>query len=292
MTDLEDRLRHDLQSEARRFEPSPDLSDRISQRIGQRTRRNHVLAVAAALVIVVAGAGGVLTLRQSADDQDIRMGGNGRQSTSTTEPERETSTSSTSTAPTTPDPTATTRPQQTDPTATSSTSTTTAPAPQTPAIGPDTPLSRHGVGPIRAGMTIRQAEEAAGITLETDPAAWENFGRSCSVFTINGVHDGRLGFAAWTPGNVPSDDPETAVIHAIGGSDSVTEEGIGRGAAIEELHAAHGQPTSTVQDTLGTGEILLYEQDGYSYGFRVWDGLVQEIRSGHVNGVGEFEPCG
>jgi hypothetical protein len=291
MRDLEDRLRDELGRKAQEFDPSPDLSERVAARIDRRSRQHRFLAVAATILVVGAVLGGALSLLPGPDSGGrVDMSDPARQTTPTTEREPEPTTS------TAPEQTTTTLPQRTSPEvsltpSTSSTTTTTAP---TPAIGPDTPLSWWGVGPIRAGMTIREAEEAAGVAITVHQGTWDFTGGRCATYWIEGDEDMSPSFVAWTPNYEPSDDPKDAVVRATAGGGMVTEEGVRVGSTIEDVHAVYGQPTSTAPDSPGSpadAQILIYEQDGYSYGFQVWSGQVQDIRSGHITGLAEFDPC-
>jgi hypothetical protein len=271
MLDLEQRLRAEIVREAQAFEPSLDLAERVGRRVRRRVRRNRILAAAAATVVVAAvGAGGLVATGDERGGGRTEIGDQPTGGATTTAP-----------APTT-------TPPETAP--------TTLPAsvgePAVPAIDADTPLSRTGIGPIRAGMTIREAEAAADLHLAIDQGAWEAFGRTCGVFTIEGMDHF---FVARTPGLVPSDDVEGAVIDVVGGtieSAARTVDGIGPGSTVAEVTAAYGQPTgSDPMWGIPGDEILLFESGGYSYGFRVEQGVVAEVRSGHVVGLGDFEPC-
>lgn len=292
MIDLEERLRDELLRTAQGFEPSVDLRERIGARIERRTHRNRQLLAAAAVVVAVAAvAGGVVTMGGDRDPGGVVTEPEPETTTTT---EREPASTTTSSSPTTsvdPDVTATTVPP---PDNSGETTTTSAP---TPEIDDDTPLSRWGVGPIRAGMTIPEAEAAAGVRLVIDPGAWESFGRTCGVFTLEGTplsEPGALVFVARTPGLVPNDDPRVAVIDAVGGA--VTDDGIAQGDPVEDVYAQYGQPTRTdagdlAPDSDPTSQVLLYDEGEYTYGFRTEGGAVQAIRSGHVRDLGEFEPC-
>jgi hypothetical protein len=287
MLDLEDRLREELLQTARGFEPSPDLRERIGDRIARRTsRRNQVLLAAAAAVVVIAAAGGVAAVSRDGNDARVRIGDHGE------DPSPSTTTSAPpATTASTPTTTTSGPPPQGEAGDTGSPSG----APASPTIGAHTPLSRSGAGPIRAGMTIAQAEEAAGVRLVVEPEAWTSFGRTCGVFTIEGqpgAGEGGLVFVARTPGLVPSDDPRTAVIDAVGGSPTV--EGIDRGATLDEVWAVYGQATGSGPDDLSDApdsEVLLFEEGGYTYGFRIGRHQVVDIRSGHVTSLADFEPC-
>jgi hypothetical protein len=289
MLDLEQRLRDDVTREARAFDPSADLPARVDRRIRQRTRRNRIVAAAAVAVVGVAiGAGSLLatggeeTGRTETVDQPVE----------TTVPETDTTVPPDET--TGPDPetggpeptTATTAEPPVDTTVPGGEEETPAP---TPAIGSGTPLSRAGIGPIVAGMTIREAEAAAGVDLAVDPAAWEAFGRTCGVFSIAGTD--HL-FVARTP--APTDDADAAVIDVVGGrlGTARTEDRIGPGNTVDEVIATYGQPTGTAEMwDRPTGQILLFESSGYRYGFAVDQGVVLEVRSGHVTDYADYEPC-
>jgi hypothetical protein len=227
-------------------------------------------------LVVVAIAGGILA--QSPDDggDDIVID----------QPSPTTATSAPEGTPTPSAPATTTSSQPDESTTTTSSG---------PAVDSDTPLSRSGVGPIRAGMTIDEATAAAGVTLQIDLDAWDAFGQNCGVFEVVGTD---LLVVGITPQRAVTDDPSEARVVAVGAlqGDARTEEGIGKGSTVDDVYETYGQPTSTEPDSLSDGpgaQVLIYEEGGYSYGFRVAQGQVQEVRSGHVHDIGleAFEPC-
>lgn len=280
MIDLTERLRDELNWEADAFEPSPDLPQRVGQRIRRRRRRNQVLTVAAVAVMALVAAGSLAALQDDPDHGGlVDMADDGGQTGRTTPDETSGTTEVTTT----------TVPASSSTTA--GTSGTQPELPLEPAFEATTPLSRYGVGPIEAGMTIPEAEEAAGIDLTVDPAMWEGFGRSCAVFRTPGSP--HL-FTAWTPDRVPG-EPDDAVIHAVGIDSTiapaVTVGGVGVGDTVDTIRQTYGEPTRTDQNETFGGEVLLYEEGTVAYGFRITDGVVSELRSGHVTGFTEFEPC-
>jgi hypothetical protein len=282
MPDLIERLHDELTAEAEAFEPSPDLPGRVAERIRHRRQRHQVLAAAALVVVLAAGAGGLVALRG---------GGSGRvdiadQPSTTT---RATTTSST-----------TSRSSTTVATTAGTTTSTTTGEAATPSDGDDVvddqpgfdgsaPLSRSGVGPIEAGMTIAEAESVAGIDLAVDPQVWENLGRSCGTFT---TPSSPYQFVAWTPDHVPG-EPEDAVIRAVGGgvAGTATEEGVTVGDGADRVRTVYGEPTATDPNETFGGEVLVYEEGGFGFGIRITEGVVTDIRSGHITGFAEFEPC-
>jgi predicted small lipoprotein YifL len=301
MIDLEDRLRADIGRAAEDFDPSPDLADRINRQVQRRVHRNRVLAVAAAVVALAAvGLGGILTAPSSDDPNEVETHGEGDTVSDSSVPRRRDRTTTSTSAPAAPEPSRvpTQEPDGLDePGGTDDgsagqqpTSTTTA----VPSLGPDTPLSRWGIGPIRAGMSIPEAEAAAGVSLTYDHESWVTFGRNCGVFSIPGTNHQLV---ARTRGGVASDDPRRdAVITAAWSNTGRTEEGIDMGSTEAQIRDVYGEPTSTAADELSAdpnGRILFYEDGGYSYGFRMSFGEAIDIRSGHVNrtGFNDFEPC-
>jgi predicted small lipoprotein YifL len=302
MIDLEDRLRAEIGRAAEDFDPSPDLADRINRRVQRRVHRNRLLAVAAVVTAVAAiGLGGILAAPSSDDPTDVQTHGEDDTDSDSTVPRRPDRTTTSTTAAATPEtsraptrePDGAGEPSGTGdgPGGQQVTSTTTA----VPALGPDTPLSRWGIGPIRAGMSIPEAEAAAGVSLTYDHEGWVTFGRNCGVFSIPGMNHQLV---ARTPSGAPSDNPRRdAVITAAWSASRRTVDGVGAGSTEAEIRAAYGGPTSTARDELTddpNGRVLLYEVDGYAYGFRIGSGPASDVRSGHVNrtGFSDFEPCG
>jgi hypothetical protein len=149
-----------------------------------------------------------------------------------------------------------------------------------------TPLSRHGIGPIAAGMTVREAQDAAGIALT--PTGGGN--GTCIEVGLEGFDE--LTVLVVEP--AASGDPMDGVVRAVAGSVLPTVEGAGVGQLRADLLAALGDPTRTEPAPYpwgSDGQLLVFEADGYAYGALVADDLVLGLQSGHAGWVGEPEGC-
>jgi hypothetical protein len=271
MTDLEDRLRAAVGRRSDVFEPSTDLADRIDERVRRRQRHYHVvqgglMAAAAAAVAVVA----VVALDRN-DGESIR----------TTDDDSDLSTRPPATSTTSPPVTPPTSTSPPTPTSTPTGSTTAGPGPG-PGIDAAT-QTRRGIGPITAGMTVRQAQNAAGITLTPAP-----------------VGDGSCFEAPFATADVgivlvieaAGADPMDGLVRAVAGSVMPSAEGAMVGQTRTELLASLGQPTRTEPGPSDVGgEVLVFEQDGYAYGAFVLDDLVLGLQSGDPAWIADPDGC-
>lgn len=253
MLDLEERIRAEVTRQSDAYVPSADLPDRIDARVrGLRTRRNVVtLSVAAALVLVL-GVAGALALSPGSERTDTGPSDAPSSvptpTTVTAPPPEGGDTSTPTSAPTT----------ATVPATTSSDATTTVP-PLAP-LADGEPLSRGGVGPIVAGMTLREAEAQSGRTVT--PGTPIGPTSTCNEATVDGT-----GFhVVVTTSGVPGADPMDGVIQLVSGGES-TVDGIRVGSTEAEVTAAYGEPTRRVVPPYtpdGTG-LFVYERDGFAY---------------------------
>jgi len=278
MSDLEDRLRAAVGRRSEDFEPSGDLPDRIVARVEHRRRVRRlvvgtVLTAAAAAVVVVALA--------------VTDGGHhhGRVITgthTTTTPAPGTTTATTATTATTGRDTTTTG--GTGTTAATGTTASTVGTPVTPlptaapAIGVLTAQSRQGIGPIRAGMTLRAAQAATSTPITPSSGA---AGRTCVEATIQGL-DGVV--LLIEPPRAPDTDILDGVIRAVNGSVLPTAEGAQIGQPRAELIADLGQPTRTIDEpnaVMGPGsQVLVFESGGFAYGALISSDQVLGLASG------------
>jgi hypothetical protein len=284
MLDLEQRLREDVTQEARAFDPSSDLPARVDRRIRQRTRRNRIAAAAAVAVVGVAigagslvATGGEQTGRTETVDQPVE----------TTVPEPDTTVPPVET--TVPDP-ETDGPESTTATTAAPPVDTTVPGADeeepTPAIGPGTPLSRQGVGPIRFGMTIREAEVAVGAPITVGFPE----GVRCGDAQFDGIDGVHLAFRVERAD--AAEDPKDAIIRSVSGGPS-TVEGIAVGDPAEDVIAVYGEPTQA----FNSGEegvssaSWIFESGGFAYSVYT-DGIeVLSLGSGEAGWITTFDPC-
>jgi hypothetical protein len=264
MSDFEQRLRATVVERSEGFEPSADLPDRITARVRRRRVRRQVaaggLVAAAAAVVVVVG----VVATGGGDEGSIRMSGG--------------------------DPVVTT-PESTVPdsaTTTAADPSTTAPPPSStgPAIDVLTPLNRQGIGPIRAGMTLREAQGAGGVTLV--PSGPNDSG-TCAAATFEGLEP-----SVSLMVEIAGPDAMDGVVRAVLGSVLPTEEGAIVGQSRDELLAALGPPTRTEEAAAELGEnaqLLVFEAGGFAYGALVADDMVLTLLSGDPAWVSDAAGC-
>jgi hypothetical protein len=265
MADIEERLRATIARRSEGFVASADLPDRIDARVRRRRRQRHLVRGGLAAVAVAAAVTLVVLVGPIGDDEgSIRMTDQDHQDV------------------TVPEQLSTTTSEGGQASSTSSTSTTSAlpQTPATPGIDPLTSLSRQGIGPITAGMTLRQAQEVAGVTITPSPGSG-----SCIEARIEGVE----GIVLLVE---PAAGVMDGVVRAVTGSVLPTEEGAIVGQSGDELLAGLGQPTRTEPDPSGLGgEILVFEAGGYAYGALVIDGMVLGLQSGDPAWVSYPDGC-
>jgi hypothetical protein len=239
----------------------------------------RVAAVAAAVLVVVAG----LTLLNDDDERaDIYAG----------------PPSSTTVAPSTTDPGAlapTTLPDAT--TAPTTSPTTTAPTTTAPATRPITESSRmslYGLGEVRGGMTIAEAEALTGQTFVVD--SFDMAEGLCYFARIDGFDD--LYFLI--ENDVAPTDPKQGIIGraSVGAGPWTTISGIGVGSTREEVLAAYGERiTESPHAYVPGGSYLDFvPADAADSAYRLRfetdaDGVVTEMHAGLTRPVGYIEGC-
>jgi hypothetical protein len=277
---LAERLRATVEHRTGELPAAPDLPGRIHARVRRRRRQRRALGsglVAATLVAVLAGALVLIPDRDGADDVQTAAGGD-RTSDETTTSEPDTTTT-TAAAPTTPpdsgvDPTT---PPTDEPPVT--TATTLGTPPSGPVrVTPDTPLNYAGIGPIRAGMTVHEAERASGVTINPSASIPEP-GGTCNVAQIED-------YGIWLllrVSGAEGEDQKAGVITVVESGRS-TEEGIRLGDAVDRVTSVYGEPTRTAEYPYQEGgQMLIFERSGYAYNI-VTDGAgVIEVQSGYAD---------
>jgi hypothetical protein len=272
--DFETRLHEALTEAAAPIHGDGVQREAVIQDVARRRRtrwaaRAAVVATAAAAVVAL-----VLLTRPDGGRVDTV----GRPSTTATEstvPEPTSSSTSSSTTSST--------------TTSSTTSTTTAVAPVTPAVGPDTPVSRSGIGPIRVGMTVREAEQAAGVTIT--PGEPIGPGSTCVEAQIEDFDI----FLQLSITGTPGEDLTQGVVRLVAGQGiRSTVEGVAVGDPVSEVTATYGNATRTTDYpyvTSGNGEVLVYEDGGHAYGVIVDGPTVIQLQSGDATSMPSIEGC-
>ena len=285
MSDLEDRLRAAAIRRSHDFDPSPDLPERIVARVEHRRRVRRLVAgtaltaAAAAVVVVISLVG------PHGRDEGSMWATDGGRPPMTTVPAGPPAPAPSSSVPSPPSSVATT------PKAAGSGPASTGGS--VPADGPAvtllTPMSRQGIGPITAGMTLRAAQDAARTTITPSPGG----SGGCVEASIAGL-DEAIVLVVEPPAD-PGADPMDGIVRAVAGSVMPTEEGAMVGQSRAELLATLGEPTSTgdaSSSVFGPGaELLVFEAGGYAYGALVVDDLVLGVQSGDPAWVGDPDGC-
>lgn len=296
MSDFEQRLRDTVAERSEGFEPSADLPERIAGRVRRRQVRRRQLvagglvAAAAAVVVVVGlvatGGDDEGSIRMSDDDKVVTTSDTTRDATTTTGGSTTTAPPATSSSSTTSTTTATTTTPATTP-ASGGTPDPPGSSGSPTALDPYlTPLNRPGVGPIRAGMTLRQAQDAAGVTFVTSAP---NGPGTCLEARFQGSEDALV--VVVEPAGA---DPLNGVVRAVQGSVLGTDEGAMVGQSRAELLAALGSPTRTevASEPWGPdGQLLVFAAGGYAYGALVADDMVLGLQSGDPAWVSDVEGC-
>lgn len=289
---LVERLRASVEHQADALGDAPDLPGRIHARVRRRRRQCQVANGSVFVLTIVALLAGALVLVPDDDTEDLHTAaaGNGDgapERTTSTEAPKELGDIFVAESPTTvaTDEPETTEPPEEDPPEASSTTMIEPPAEVL--VNADTPLTFSGVGPIEAGMTVREAEQVAGVTIDMSASLAEE-GSTCSTGQIG---NSGIWVIAETSG-AAGQDPTTGVVRVVAGGSS-TEEGVYLGDPADQAVALYGTPTETVDDPYVTGgQVQVYARGGYAYGLTVdADGLVIEIQSGSAGWVPSLEGC-
>ena len=290
MPELEDLLRDAVRRQSDAYVPSTELPERITGRVAARERRRRAvagLAAAAACLVVAAGVAAALVLPAD-DDGDVRTGPADDTVATTTAP----TTPPTSGPATSVPPTTTTTPTTTVPTqgtvpstATTGDTTTTAEPTEGPAaVGPTTPLTRRGVGPIVAGMTVAEAEAESGNTITVDEPLAP--GSTCRTGGIDGTD---LSLMMSAPDGTP--DGQVVIESVMNGAS--TAEGVAIGDTLADLRAAYGEPTEVREyPYIEGGQVVIFASGGFAYSATLdATDVVTELESGLPASVGNLEGC-
>ena len=200
-----------------------------------------------------------------------------------------TSSSTTTTAAiTTPAPTTTATTTSTTTTTTTSTTTTTTLAPPVTLARSSIFVTTIGMGPIDIGMTVEEAEAAAGFTLdgEPDPQVSED----CYYVTPPADQAAYEGVAFMVV------DDAIARVDVGGMSEVTTRSGAGIGISQAALEAMFPGQIEAAPDAVVDGTAVQFvprdEKDNqYRVIFVLTDGLVSQLRAGILPAVGYGEGC-
>jgi hypothetical protein len=239
--------------------------------------RGLVIATLITAVLVLAGVVALIGVSgRSGTDLQVAGAAGSTTSPSTTRPT--TTRLPTSSVTTTTRPSITTRPSST--TTTTFVTTTTPPPPELDAA---TPLSLDGIGPVRVGMTITQAEVSARMTMTVRTSVEP----SCAI-----------GYFAAGPPNLSFIIIDGVVrVARVEGPPLRTKSGIGVGSTEAEVFAAYpGQIASARHQYDPAGHYLDYlprdEKDqAYRLRFATNGSTVEYIQAGFTEEVQLVETC-
>lgn len=295
----DDDIRETLHRRAADATVSADAWRRVEARIAAGESAAHrpsspggpgrwtvTLLAAAAVVVVVAASLALLSLDE---DQKVRTTpADGGATTPTSSPERSTTTPPTSGPTTTSGPPGTERSMSSDTTMAGPGPSTTAEPPRTPdeRLTDQSRLTMTGIGPVRTGMTIEEASQAAGLTVRLEPDSF-----------ISGVPGEGCGFAEAVGG--PEGVSFMVVDHRIVRVDVIagavtTVSGIGMGSTEADIQATYDGVVV---------EPHMYRPDGHNLVFRALSepahlllfetdrGVVVGFRSGLESAVRAPEGC-
>jgi hypothetical protein len=281
VSDLETQLRTEVIRRSQEFLPSADLGDRIDARVRRRRRQRRLVAGLLSTVVMAVVTLSVI-LAHPANEGSMRTDSDIEPTTTVSTTLGTTTTQATSTTTDPPATSTTTNPPVTPSTAPPPGSAGPSPGPSINAL---TPLSRTGIGPIRAGMTLRQAEDAATVSIAPGPSM--GLGSTCITAQVEGLD---LWFLVELSGQ-PGQDPMDGVIGSVQGGRR-TVEGVAVGDPIAEVDGIYGAPTRTLDyPYLPNGQVFVYESDGFAYSVTTDGATVTELESGDAAWVANLEGC-
>lgn len=231
------------------------------------------VAAGTVLVLVVVVAAFLLT---SGGDEGDPLAATGPSTTATTE--------ATTLVPVTTAPPPTLAPETTTTTSATTTSATptTAPRPTTTTLPFSTTVSPAGVGPLRLGMTTRQATETGAVgpyrNSEIAPAA------TCGGATPRG---------AYRPDDFSPLFVDGKLVRFYFGRASRlrTPQGIASGTAVARLSAVPGTRTESPHPYVETQRNIDIISGGVGYQFTIADGVVEDWSIGTTAGLSLVEGC-
>lgn len=267
-----------------------DLAGRLEQGRARLVRRRMVTRAAAGAAAILLVGSVALQLGRD-DDSAVETVDDPSTSTSTVAP---TTVASAVTTETTAPIDTTTVPPTTEATTTSEPVSTTARPPAVSPIGPSDPLSLYGIGAVRAGMTVAEAEAVTGQGFAID--GFEMEGGSCYFARLDGLAD--LIFLIRSDAGLAG-DPREGVIGRVSvrTPGRTTISGISVGSTRAEVIETYGDrlvesPHAYVTD----GSYLDYTSpdpadSGFMVRFEIADDAVRDIHAGRWSEVQLIEGC-
>lgn len=166
-----------------------------------------------------------------------------------------------------------------DPSTTAGSPTETAGASE-PALGPGSPIAVDGVGPIRVGMTVDEAQRAAGIPMT------RNDGPRCRSLSPS---DRSL------PVDIVAEDGDQVNLVTVSSGPIKTAAGIGIGSTEEQVVAAYPGGTEVLPGAPGPHRVILRQRGRamapFSLVFQIDEGTVSQMRAGLRDRTEADENC-
>lgn len=183
---------------------------------------------------------------------------------------------------------ATTAAPVTTTTTTTVATTTTTETPSITLVRSDVFVTTVGMGPIRVGMTVEEAEEAAGFALEGEPNP--DVSATCYLVTPPADQPDYAGVAFMV------EDGRIVRVEVRGSSSVTTRSGAGIGVtetALREMFPGRIEPAPDfVVDGVALQFVPASEVDAnYRVVFVLADDVVSELRAGLLPAVGYSEGC-
>jgi hypothetical protein len=154
----------------------------------------------------------------------------------------------------------------------------------------ETRLTTRGIGPVVAGMTLREAEQVAGVEFEVD--GFEDFGGYCYYAGTEGLE---LYLLVLSPGDEPVRDPGDGVIGSVNvyeGSPLLLQNGLGVGATEGQVYAAYPGRVVTEPHTYDDrGHYLTIRDGDFGVRFETDGSRVDSIHVGDYFAIQAVEGC-
>ncbi len=158
------------------------------------------------------------------------------------------------------------------------------------ALTRDTRLTTRGIGPVVAGMTLREAEQVAGVDLSVE--SFEDFGGYCYYAGVEGLD---LYFLVVSPGDAPVRDPGDGVVGSVNifeGSQLLLENGLGVGATEAQVYQAYPGRVVTEPHTYDDrGHYLTIRDGDFGVRFETDGSRVDAIHVGDYFAIQAVEGC-
>lgn len=150
-------------------------------------------------------------------------------------------------------------------------------------------LTSRGIGPVIAGMSVREAEEAAGVDFYFE--SFDDFEGYCYYGGVDGLDFSMLIEA---PGTSPASDPYEGVITSIsvyGESTYQLESGLGIGATEEDVFEAYPEAEAEAHTYDEEGQYLTVQDGEFGIRFETDGTLVEQISVGGYQAIQYSEGC-